>query len=1416
MSGPPEALPSGAAETPPAGAPTGAEASPPRVLNDRYEVLRPLGQGGMGAVYLVFDRQEGRQVALKSFPPVARRVEDLAHFEHEFLVLSRLRHPNVAEVYDFGVIEGTDEVFFTSEFLDGRDLFEHTEGLPEEGLADLAVQVCRGLSYVHSRALIHYDVKPSNIIVTAGARPTAKLIDFGLAAHRVDDALGVIKGTVSYLAPEVARHLPVDHRADLYSLGVTLFQCATRRLPFRGETNLDVVRKVVGEPPPDPLELRPGLGRGLREIILRLLQKDPGARFASGNEVIRALGRAYGRDWAAEPREAALTFVASGGFFGRAPELERLTTAFDRVFAPAAGASRRAPDGPDGPHGPDGPGGPDGSRGFVVTSTGAFTFGDPASDTRSSLSARGADPGGSSSPFASSSAGGAPLAAAPAAAGPPEDPLAPRIHLAIVAGDPGVGKSRLLKELRTYAQLRRVAVVEGHAGERTGAYGPFVEVLRGMLGLWPDRAERGPAAPAGGAAGPREPRQSDPLRRRLLHRWGPELVRLIPDLDHGTLPLPPRTPLAPAQDEARLLEALSQFLLGYGRARPLLVVLHDLERADLETLELLRWVARNLEVVDAGRRLAARSGRPAAPPLRLFVVASHRPGEASAEHERALARVLEEPVALQVTLGPLGPDDVLRLVESMLGVGSDPRALAERVYRETRGNPYFAVELMRSLVESGALVRQDDAWQLRLEDGGELAVPRDVEALIVGRLRRTTPEERAPLELLATLGRPATVHELVALAALDPAPPPGGPPDAHALLERLGALERRQVLLAEARDGGALRYDFVHAVAREAVHGGIPPERRLALHAACGAWLEERAGLARGAVDTGELVRHFAAAGDRRRALDYGIRAGDEARAVHATHKAIELYRGALALLPLGSARWRALLATTGDLLEVHGEYDRAVEVYERLLGPELEPRLEPHERVRAFRRRGEVLERRGDFDGALAALAQGVSAAYGQDGLEREVAALLVATASIYLRTGRYQDALDFCDVAQAQLAGLPEEDEAAALSTVRGRALVATGALAAAERELERALAVRRRQGDEAGTARALADLGAVALERGDLAEAAARFERALERETAIGHAAGTAEAATRLAAACRGLGDHARALSLLRRALHTHERTGARAEAVQVLAELGRIHLGLGEYALALDHLGRAARAASRLDLLGVRARALNAEAQGRVVLGDRARAFELASEALRLASLHGDAPRERAAALETLGLVLAARDEHDRAEQLLHEAQALFRAQKDAAGVLRTTLAVLDLFLLRREEALTRATLGELEQDPPRGDERAHLLLAHARAALCFGGPLPERLVGDLERAAALAARARDRELAWRIAAWRGRVMERKGDDEAALASFVEAMTGLRELVDEVPAELREGYVGAPDRVACRADFLRLRERLGGAG
>lgn len=1355
------------------------EESPPQVLNDRYEILRPVGQGGMGAVYLAYDRQEGREVALKSFPPAARRVEDLAHFEHEFLTLSRLRHPNLARVYDFGVIEGTQDVFFTSDYIAGQDLFEVSEGLELPALARLLVQVCRGLEYIHSREIIHYDVKPSNILVTYDeeGEPLVKLIDFGLAAERVEDALGIIKGTVSYLAPEVARHRPVDHRADLYSLGVTIFHCVTRSLPFHGDTNLDVVRRVVTDEPPNPRELVPGLERKLSALILRLMSKDPASRFAGGNEVIQALSDIYAEDFAIEPRQAALDFVSSGGFCGRDAEFQTLVEGFERIFSwrdkddpladlPPALSEVRPPAGPDS------------GSGFSATSSGGFVL---------ELSDVVAFPG---EPERSSGDAWAALEReVKVVARPPEpEPMGPLRHVFLVSGELGVGKSRLLREFKTHAQLQRVAVVEGHARLAAGAYEPFVEVFRGVLGHWSERE--------GVNSG--RPRQTDPLRRRLLQRYGAELARLIPEFDESFLPVQAPAHLVEEQAELRLLDALAQFLIGYSRVRPLVVVLHDFDQADTQTVELIAYLCRNLNLIESARALSRRNNS-ALRPLRLQVLISYRPpepGRPPSPQVAALEALLGEPVVDSVQLEPLDKAQVLTLIESMLGQGSNPQRLAERIYAETKGNPYFTVEVMRSLVESEALARRDGEWVLDLSGG--LKIPKTMEEVILARTRQVEAEERGPLEILAVLGRPASVLELAAL--LQDA-------DTPSLVSHLSRLERRRVLFSERRGGEQLLYDFFHEVARRSVYDEIEPVKRIALHEACGDLLERRAELGQSS-DATELFRHFAAAGNRSKALQYGIRAGDEASAVHAHQRAIAVYSEALALLPTGSARWRDLLARTGDLLARTGDPERALAAYQQIL--DLAERLNPHERVRAFRRQGQILEQRGDYEGALEALSQGTIASLGQEEVEREASQVLAATASIYEQTGRYRDAIGFCEASLAQLVGFSEGEETAQVLLIEGRSLVALGELPGAEGALERCVAIRRRLGDEAGMAEAIGELGLAALARGDVAEAISRFERALERETALGHAAGVALTARRLAQAVRERGEHERAVALLRRALNIHEKTGNRAEVVRARIELGRLHGALGEYQDALALLSRARNLADELDLRAEGARALNVAARLLAELGEAKGALERASEALRLASLHGDLPRERAHALETLGMLRHLADDSDGAEQLLNEAQARFAKQGDPRGVARTRFLVLVLLLERGELELARGLLDVLVSEGVPESAVPRLSMLRVEVDLAAGEEIGSRHLGLLERAAAQAEKSQDGALGWQLATTRGRVLERLDEPQGALRSFTEAMSAIRRLLESVPSQLRAGYLTLPACKRCQRDFTRLRQ------
>ena len=214
---------------------------PGHVLNGRYRIDRLLGRGGMGRVYRVDDQLfPGRPTALKIFRHTPTNAVDL--FRTEFKTMASLRHPNVARVYDFEMAAGADAFFFTMELLPGAPLdrfliaaasgdipaprpIEAPQALPWEETLDLLVPVIRALAYLHGRGVVHFDLKPGNIMVSPrGASRQVKVRDFGLAGLRGG---GQVIGTPQYLSPEIARAKEGDHRSDLYSLGIMAFRLLT-------------------------------------------------------------------------------------------------------------------------------------------------------------------------------------------------------------------------------------------------------------------------------------------------------------------------------------------------------------------------------------------------------------------------------------------------------------------------------------------------------------------------------------------------------------------------------------------------------------------------------------------------------------------------------------------------------------------------------------------------------------------------------------------------------------------------------------------------------------------------------------------------------------------------------------------------------------------------------------------------------------------------------------------------------------------------------------------------------------------------------------------------------------------------------------------------------------------------------------
>ncbi|MEJ2737967.1 MAG: protein kinase [Anaerolineae bacterium] len=442
------------------------------LLNGRYQLEAELGRGGMGVVYRAHDTLLDRPVAVKVLSAAALGTEGRAHLLREARATAGLNHPNIVTVYDVGEADAAGPAgpmfFIVMELVEGPSLHDRRPDSLEETVA-VARQVCAALEHAHTRGIVHRDLKPENVLLAsdthAGTSSTAKLADFGLARSMASrlSAEGVIAGTVFYLAPELALGQPYDGRADLYALGVMLYELTTGRLPFLADDPLAVISQHLHAPAVPPRARDEAIPPALEALILRLLSKDPQDRPVSAAEVQRALEAAGILDREALPaRElSVLERIERGRLVARERELAQTRALWQRVVA---------------------------GEGQTL----------------------------------------------------------------LISGEPGIGKTRLVRELATQVRVSGGRALEGDCyQEGIGPYAPFAQILRRAF---EDGEEEAFGLP-------------DFVLADLLI-LSPALRLRYPDL-------PPNPALDPKAEQLRLFENVAAFCAALSERAPLLLVLED-------------------------------------------------------------------------------------------------------------------------------------------------------------------------------------------------------------------------------------------------------------------------------------------------------------------------------------------------------------------------------------------------------------------------------------------------------------------------------------------------------------------------------------------------------------------------------------------------------------------------------------------------------------------------------------------------------------------------------------------------------------------------------------------------------------------------------------------------------------------------
>jgi len=1050
--------------------------SPTTVFHDRYRFDAEIGRGGMAVVYRARDTLLERDVAVKVMSAAALDTEGRVRLLHEARSAARLNHPNIVTVHDVGEADGSP--FIVMELVDGESLFDRRPQALDE-IVSVARQICAALEHAHTHDIVHRDLKPENVLLTAGG--TAKLVDFGLArsmASRLTSE-GAIAGTAFYLAPELALGQAFDGRADLYALGVMLYELTTGRLPFTADDPIAVISQHLHAPVIPPRAKNGEIPPALDALIVHLLSKTPAGRPASASEVLRMLEQPSILDREAVPAEelSLLERIERGRMVGRARELQEARVLWNQA---RSGQGR----------------------------------------------------------------------------------------MLLISGEPGVGKTRLVRELVTQVEVSAGRALVGASYAEGGApYAAFGQIIRQALRSDSDDGYDPP----------------EPVLADLL-TLASELRLRYPDL-------PANPPLDdPQAEQHRLFRNLLVFFTALNDRAPLLLVLEDAHWADSGTLSLLRHLARHTRH------------------QRVLIVATYR--EVELDQARPFHEVLldlnRERLATRLKLPRLDRGQTEELLAVLFDEEITPEFL-DGIHRETEGNPFFVEEMCKALVESGELWYADGRWHRPSME--ELGIPQSVRVAIQSRVRVLPAAAQETLRLAAILGREFDLHTLA--EASDQGE--------ESLIDALESAERAQLIQEVSGEGGGT-FAFAHALFASTLVESTRTLQRRRLHRRVAAAIETLH------PDDGSrleaLAYHYSQAGEAEQAANCLLKAGDRARELYASEEAVDHYRQALALLDeplLRQSRkdWRLeALKGLGRVYVGTDKIAEAEECFQEAIALGRETGLAPCELVRLYYWLCEALYWQSRYDDIIRIGEEGLTL-LGDDTESVEVALMNQMIAGALSEKGNLKSYQELLYRTAGFIQRLPYSRELRP-------AYVSVGFLTLYDKDIEET--IKWYQAFEEGASqhhdvRTLAEMhfmkGTTLAAVGDLHGALPQLQQSLELFTRIGDVPHTSWCLLVMGIVFLSLGDFQKAEAYADRALEASQAVGSKQEDVAWGCRLiGQIHLCQGDWEKATDAFQEAIRIFQATNQRWFEARATHLLAQAHLARKDRGEAQGRFQEALAL--------------------------------------------------------------------------------------------------------------------------------------------------------------------------------------------------------